>query len=62
LAIYDARGARVRTLLATRLPAGRHAIVWDGRDAGGSAVASGIYFSRLDVDGIAVEKRLVLLK
>jgi len=62
LAIYDARGARVRTLLATRLPAGRHAIVWDGRDVRGSAVASGIYFSRLDVEGVVVEKRLVLLK
>ncbi|MBD3335772.1 MAG: S8 family serine peptidase [Candidatus Eisenbacteria bacterium] len=48
LDIYDVAGRRVRELLgAKRLEAGQHRLVWDGRDSGGRAVASGFYFARL---------------
>jgi hypothetical protein len=61
LAIYDARGARVRSLLAASLVAGPHAIRWDGRDASGAVVASGIYIARLSTaDGVATRKLTVL--
>ena len=51
LAIYDVTGRKVRTLTEATLPRGRHQAHWDGRDADGRQVASGIYFLRLDVDG-----------
>lgn len=44
LAIYDVRGRHVLTLLDEHLVAGRHEVAWDGRDAEGRRVTSGIYF------------------
>ncbi|HET9952182.1 MAG TPA: FlgD immunoglobulin-like domain containing protein [Candidatus Eisenbacteria bacterium] len=57
LEVYDARGARVATLATAFSNAGWHALTWDGRDGRGSAVASGIYFLRLEAaDGVVVRK------
>lgn len=47
LGLYDQRGRLVRTLMNAVLPAGEHAVDWDGRDARGAAVASGTYIARL---------------
>jgi hypothetical protein len=44
VAVYDVRGAVVRTLARGNFEAGNHSIEWDGRDSGGEAVGSGIYF------------------
>lgn len=40
--VYDVRGQRVRTLIAT--PDTRDRLVWDGRDSFGEQVAGGVYF------------------
>lgn len=57
LQVYDARGRLVATLLDGLLPAGDHTIFWDGRDAQGRSVVSGVYHLKLDsVDGIATRK------
>jgi hypothetical protein len=42
--IYDARGTVVRTVLDGLAPAGPGVAHWDGNDATGQPVASGIYF------------------
>jgi flagellar hook assembly protein FlgD len=47
IAVYDIQGRRVRPLLDQTVPAGYHSVIWDGRDDGGHAVASGIYLARL---------------
>ncbi len=61
LAIFDLRGREVRRLLdGAPLPAGRHAAIWDGRDDGGRAVASGMYLYRF-MAGEVVEERKMLL-
>jgi len=52
LALFDARGRRVRTLLAGAvLPAGLHAVRWDGADGRGARVPSGVYFARIAAGG-----------
>ncbi|MFN8549204.1 MAG: FlgD immunoglobulin-like domain containing protein [Candidatus Eisenbacteria bacterium] len=61
LALYDASGREVRELLDTPLAAGRHSAQWDGRDAGGRAVASGVYFARL-VKGASVATQKVVVR
>lgn len=38
------------------LPAGRHAVVWDGRDAAGYEVAAGVYLYRIEA-GARVDVR-----
>ena len=43
--VLDVRGARVRRLERQGESSGR--IVWDGRDAAGRAVASGVYWLRI---------------
>ena len=43
IVIYNLTGQKVRTLLAGRMEAGSHQLVWDGRDESGRQVASGTY-------------------
>jgi len=47
LQVYDTAGRLVRTQPLGNSPAGQHSITWDGRDASGAELASGIYFIRL---------------
>ncbi len=47
LAIYDLNGRLVRTLVDGTVYTGPHTAVWDGRDALGHEVASGVYLCRL---------------
>ena len=63
LTIYDTAGRVVRTLLHGQRPAGRHELGWDGRNASGHALSSGVYFLRLTHPGAAAEtKALTLLR
>ena len=62
LRIYDAAGRVVRVLVEGNRPAGTYAELWDGKDNGGRAVASGIYFYRLDAGMFTQTRKMVLLK
>ncbi|MCK4513421.1 right-handed parallel beta-helix repeat-containing protein, partial [bacterium] len=62
LSVYDATGRLIRTLVSARQSAGTYDVTWDGRDADGRMVASGVYFYRLDLDGDSETKRMILLK
>lgn len=48
IAIFDASGRRVRTLLDAVEAPGTHRIPWDGADHDGRALPPGIYFLRLE--------------
>jgi hypothetical protein len=48
LTVVDVSGRTVRTLVDAALPAGPSQVAWDGRDADGRTVASGVYFVRLE--------------
>lgn len=63
LAVYDMAGKLVRTLVtAESIDAGRHELAWNGRDDAGRVAPAGVYFCRLDADGIAQTQRMTLLK
>jgi hypothetical protein len=62
LRIYDVTGKLVRTLVDGRLAAGPHRAAWDGADDRGRAVASGVYYYRLDAGPASATRRMVLLK
>ncbi len=47
--IFDMLGRKVRTLETGTLPAGLNSTSWDGKNNYGKAVASGIYFYRLQI-------------
>ncbi len=62
LEIFSVAGVRVRTLLAKRLFAGVHDIVWDATDDSGGDVASGVYLYRLTTDRSEATRRMVLVR
>ena len=60
--IYDARGAMVKTLFEGHRVAGAYSVDWDGRADNGDAVASGLYFVRIEHASGTRSKKMVLLK
>jgi hypothetical protein len=62
LSIYDVNGKRVRTLASRHFTRGPHSVPWDGRDAGGELVASGVYFLRLTAGNDSQVLKTVLVK
>jgi len=62
LDVYDAAGARVRTLRFEALPAGAGTIDWDGANDAGAAVASGTYFYRLETRGGSGSGKVLLTR
>lgn len=62
LVIYDTAGRQVRALVTGTQTPGVHRALWDGRDDAGRRVGSGIFYSRLQVGGQSLTRKLVLLK
>ena len=62
LAIHDVQGRLVRVLVDEVLPAGQHAVEWDGRDGRGQELATGVYLSRLEAGGEVRSRKLALVK
>jgi hypothetical protein len=62
LGIYDAAGQLVVRLDQGSRDAGTHRVVWDGRDASGKAVGSGVYFYRIEGVPRVAPKKMVLVR
>jgi hypothetical protein len=62
LGVYDASGRLVRMLVDGARPAGHYSGLWDGRNARGAAVASGIYFYRLDAGAFNETRKMVIMR
>ncbi len=68
LRVFNLLGQEIVTLADGPFGAGSHATVWDGHDGAGRAMASGVYFYRMDASAAAggssyrEMKRMLLLK
>ena len=62
LSIYDVQGRLMRTLVDEIIGEGYRERIWDGRDAGGSEVGSGVYFCRLAAGNKTLTRKMVLLR
>jgi hypothetical protein len=63
LEIFDVAGKLVRTLADGDLHRGyRHSVTWNGLDAAGRRVASGVYFYRLVTEDLAATRKMIVLK
>ncbi|MCB0307353.1 MAG: T9SS type A sorting domain-containing protein, partial [Calditrichaeota bacterium] len=60
--IFDLLGRRVLTQRTERLITGFHQFVWDGRDAAGRELPSGVYVYRLSAGKQARAAKMVLLR
>ena len=62
LTIYNILGQPLRQVWTGPLPAGEHRLTWDGRDAQGQPVATGVYVYRLQVDEQTRTRKMVKLE
>jgi hypothetical protein len=62
LKIYNITGQQIRVLVDEKQQPGSHTVLWDGCDANGQAVASGLYLYRLQTKKHQSTKRMILLK
>ncbi|MDZ7343593.1 MAG: T9SS type A sorting domain-containing protein [candidate division KSB1 bacterium] len=61
LRIYNSLGQLVRELFHGAKAAGLHQLVWDGRDANGRRVGSGLYWLRLESKAFVAAKKIVVI-
>jgi len=62
LEVLNLLGEEVATLAQSTEPAGRHKVVWNGRDRNGNPVSSGVYLYSLHVGQHTITRKLVLLR
>jgi len=62
LNVYDPAGRLVARVADGDYSAGRHALLWDGRDRRGSPSPSGVYFYRLGAGRWTSTRKMVLIR
>ena len=60
--IYDVSGRLLATPVDAAKVAGRHQVEWNGKDASGSLVPSGIYFYRMKTAGYEATRKMILVR
>jgi flagellar hook assembly protein FlgD len=62
LTIHDAAGRLVRRLVDGPCAVGTQSVQWDGRIEDGGVAPAGVYFARLQANGVTRTGKLVLVK
>jgi flagellar hook assembly protein FlgD len=62
VAIYDILGRQITTLLTGQQTAGVKTIEWDGTDARGTVVPTGVYFVRMSAEDFSATHKIMLMK
>jgi O-glycosyl hydrolase len=62
LSVFNIKGEKVKTLIAAKQQAGKHTVRWCGNDEAGEALVSGIYWYRLEAEGMMAAKKMILVR
>jgi len=62
LSIYNVTGQKVITLIDQVYSAGEYQVVWNGKDARGNSVTSGVYFYKLSTGQYSKTKKMIMVK
>ncbi|MFQ5798744.1 MAG: FlgD immunoglobulin-like domain containing protein, partial [Bacteroidota bacterium] len=62
IAILDILGRHIKTLVKEEMDPGAYSLVWDGTDASGRRVASGVYLYRMRAGDFIRSKKMLLVK
>ena len=62
LDVFDSRGKIISNLMNENKGAGRYTIVWNGRNARGEPVPSGLYIVRMTADRFSAHLKMNLIK
>ena len=60
--IYNITGQLVRKLLSEYQVAGTHEVKWEGRDDGGSKVASGMYIYQVIFEKERIARKMIMVR
>jgi hypothetical protein len=60
--VFNSKGMKLVTLLDEVKAAGNHSIVWNGKDSGGKAVSSGVYFYQMRAGDYHKTHKMILMK
>ena len=60
--IYDITGRKITELVNDQFSQGYYSFIWDGKNAFGQKVSSGIYFYSANVNGVSSSKKMVLVR
>ena len=62
LTIYDMLGQEIRALVNEVQAPGMYTVLWNGRNDHGFAVASGLYFYRIEVGNFIQTRKMTLVR
>lgn len=60
--VFNLKGQKITTLVKEALQAGNHSVVWNGTDANGKDVTSGVYLYKMDTEGFSSTRKMILMK
>ncbi len=62
LSVYDITGRLVKKLVDENRPAGKHQVIWNGRDMSDNTVATGVYFYSISDQTTRLVRKMMLIK
>ena len=62
ISIYNIKGQKVKTLLNDKLEAGKHSLIWNGKDKNEKPITSGIFFYKIKSGTFSATKKMIMLK
>ena len=62
LAVYDALGREVALLVSDQMEAGSYEVEWEGTDASGRVLPSGVYLYRMEAGSFSQSRTMTLVK
>jgi membrane-bound inhibitor of C-type lysozyme len=60
--VYNAMGQLVKVLRDGKVDPGRYSVAWDGRNASGERVSSGVYFYKMEGQQFDATKKMLVVK
>ena len=62
IVIFDMLGKQVKSLVNKNNIAGKHQVLWNGKNDAGKTLSSGQYYYTIEMDGITKSRKMILLK
>jgi hypothetical protein len=62
VSIYDLAGRHIDTLADRSFGVGEHSVIWEGKDARGRGVSSGVYLVLVNIDGDVQQHKVALVR
>jgi hypothetical protein len=62
LSIYNLLGQKIKTLINSFQNAGKYSVIWNATDNSSNQVSSGIYFYKMETNGMSFQKKMLMIK